>query len=242
VDKREEANTACKDYQLLTKIAEQENWLLKDPYDPSRMKHRLKNAPGLSKTGQDLLGSSYLDKTVKRRIEEGKPFSLDYILKRVTSLDWSLLDLFYRMTGFAHFKTMFDLAETGQDEGPICNLSLITQYLARFGDEFIPILTADLLVNGTFHKVFYFSFLLPSSALANRNMKTQKIPSQKDVFHSSQFTRQKGLNSPLLFWGTHAISFMVQALSKKQFTLSVKRIMENRLPVKLNLMRCACFT
>lgn len=217
LDKREEVNTACKDYLLLTKIAEQENWSLKDPYDPSRMKHRFKDAPGLSKTGHDLISSSYLDKTVKRRIEEGKPFSLDYILKRVTSLDWSLLDLFYRMTGFAHFKAMFDRAETGQDEGPICNLSLITQYLARFGDEFIPILTADLLVNGTFHKVFYFSFLFAIFRLGESEYEDAEDPFPKGRIPFLTVHQAKGLEFPVVVLGNprrklHGASFVEKAV------------------------------
>ena len=217
VDKRDEVNTACKDYLLLTKIAGQENWSLKEPYDPSRMKHRFKDAPGLSKTGHDLISSSYLDKTVKRRIEEGKPFSLDYILKRVTSLDWSLLDLFYRMTGFAHFKTMFDVAETGQDEGPICNLSLITQYLARFGDEFIPILTADLLVNGTFHKVFYFSFLFAIFRLRESEYEDAEDPFPKGRIPFLTVHQAKGLEFPVVVLGNprrklHGASFVEKAV------------------------------
>ncbi len=217
INKREEVNTACKDFLILKRVADQENWPLKEPYDPSRMKHRLKNAPGLSKTGQDLLGSSYLDKTVRRRIEEGKPFSLEYILKRVTSLDWSLLDLFYRLAGFAHFKAMFDLAESGEDEGPICNLSLITQYLARFGDEFIPILTADLLGDGTFHKVFYFSFLFAIFRLGESEYEDAEDPFPKGRIPFLTIHQSKGLEFPVVVLGNprrrlYAAGFVEKAI------------------------------
>ncbi len=53
-------------------------------------------------------------------------------INRVTSVDWSVLDLFYQLNAFKYFQHMYELAEDGTDEGPICNLGLITQYLARF--------------------------------------------------------------------------------------------------------------
>ena len=54
------------------------------------------------------------------------------------------------MRGFEHFKKMFDMAEDNEDrtdEGPVANLGLITQYLSRFLDERIAMITADLLVD-----------------------------------------------------------------------------------------------
>lgn len=201
IDKRSEVNTACRDFEALKRVAEQENWSLKEPYDLMRMKRKLYNASGLSDTGRKLLGSAYLDRTVERRLSEGKPFSLEYILKRVTSLDWSLLDLFYRLTGFAHFKAMFDLAESGEDEGPICNLSLITQYLARFVDEFIPMLTADLLVEGIFHRVFYFSFLFSIYRLGESEYEDAEDPFPKGRIPFLTVHQSKGLEFPVVVLG-----------------------------------------
>ena len=201
LDKREEVNTVCRNFQILMKVVETENWSLKEPYDLARMKRKLYNAPGLSETGKKLLGSAYLDRTVERRAKEGRPFSLEYILKRVTSLDWSLLDLFYRLTGFAHFKAMFDLAESGEDEGPICNLSLITQYLSRFVDEFISMLTADLLVDGIFHRVFYFSFLFSIYRLGESEYEDAEDPFPKGRIPFLTVHQSKGLEFPVVVLG-----------------------------------------
>lgn len=201
LDKREEVSTACKDFEILRRVIEREGWSFKEPYDPGRMKRKLYNAPGLSDTGRKLLGSTYLDNTVRHRIEIGYPFSLAYIVKRVTSLDWSLLDLFYRMTGFAHFKRMFDLAESGEDEGPICNLSLITQYLARFVDEFIPMLTADLIVDGIFHRVFYFSFLFAIYRLGESEYEDAEDPFPKGRIPFLTIHQAKGLEFPVVVLG-----------------------------------------
>ena len=201
VDKREEVNTACRDYQTLKRVVDSEKWSGKEPYDIPRMKRKLYDAPGFSETGRKLLGSAYLDRMVARRLKEGRPFSLEYILKRVTSLDWSLLDLFYRMTGFNHFKAMFDLAESGQDEGPICNLSLITQYLARFDDEFIQMLTADLLVDGIFHRSFYFSFLFSIYRLGESEYEDAEDPFPKGRIPFLTVHQAKGLEFPVVVLG-----------------------------------------
>lgn len=215
--KRDEVSRACKDFLVLKRVIESENWALSEPYDMALMKHKLLRAPGLSETGKKLLGSAYLDRTVERRLKEGKPFSLDYILKRVTSLDWSLLDLFYRLTGFNHFKQMFDLAESGEDEGPICNLSLITQYLARFGDEFMPMLTADLLVDSIFHRVFYFSFLFSIFRLGESEYEDAEDPFPKGRIPFLTVHQSKGLEFPVVVLGNprrklHDAGFVEKAI------------------------------
>jgi len=201
LNKREEVSTACKDFEALRRVVTREGWSFQERYDPDRMKRKLYNASGFSDTGKKLLGSTYLDNTVRQRIKSGYPFSLEYIVKRVTSLDWSLLDLFYRMTGFDHFKRMFDLAESGEDEGPICNLSLITQYLARFVDEFIPMLTADLLVDGIFHRVFYFSFLFAIYRLGESEYEDAEDPFPKGRIPFLTIHQAKGLEFPVVVLG-----------------------------------------
>jgi DNA helicase-2/ATP-dependent DNA helicase PcrA len=201
LDKREEVATVCKDFEILKRVVDREGWSFKEPYKPDRMQRKLYNAPGFSERGRKLLGSKYLYNTVMRRIEEGYPFSLEYIVKRVTSLDWSLLDLFYRLTGFSHFKAMFDLAERGEDEGPVCNLSLITQYLARFTDEFISMLTADLLVDGIFHRVFYFSFLFAIYRLGESEYEDSEDPFPKGRIPFLTIHQAKGLEFPVVVLG-----------------------------------------
>jgi DNA helicase II / ATP-dependent DNA helicase PcrA len=201
IDKREEVSIVCRDFEVLKHVVEKEGWSFKSPYDPDRMQRKLYNAPGFSDRGRKLLGSRYLYNTVKRRIKDGYPFSLEYIVKRVTSLDWSLLDLFYRLTGFSHFKEMFDLAERGEDEGPVCNLSLITQYLARFTDEFISMLTADLIVDGIFHRVFYFSFLFAIYRLGESEYEDAEDPFPKGRIPFLTIHQAKGLEFPVVVLG-----------------------------------------
>src|SRR5206468_9403733 len=74
---------------------------------------------------------------------------------------WNVLDLFYRVCGFRHFRKMFDQAESvKRDEGPICNLSLLSQYIARFLDEYnVSVLSAHFLSDDKFQQTFFASYL-----------------------------------------------------------------------------------
>lgn len=200
-DKKLEVETAANDYKCLERVLKREGWSLFEPYSLAKMKRKLHATPGLSDRSKKLLSSTYLDKTVQKRINEGRPFSLDYILKRVTSLDWSLLDLFYRLTTFNHFKEMFDLAETGEDEGPICNLSLISEYLALFGDDFIPVITADLISNGLFHRIFYTTFLYSIFRLEESEYEDADDPFPRGRIPFLTIHQAKGLEFPVVVLG-----------------------------------------
>jgi DNA helicase-2/ATP-dependent DNA helicase PcrA len=158
-DRQKEIETAVADYQLLAAVVERKKWNPKEPYDLKTMKRPLYEASGLSPAIQRHLGSTSFEKIIKRRQDEGRPFALSYILNSVTALDWSVLDLFYRLCGFDHFRQMFDLAESGEDEGPICNLGLISQYLARFQDEYLSLITARTLKDDGFVRVFFSLYL-----------------------------------------------------------------------------------
>ncbi len=118
--RREEIARAIKDYKALVRVCVRNGWSLDAPYEPKRMKRSLYNTKLLSEATRRKLGSPELERAAERR-----GYALGRFLSVLTALDWNLLDLFYRLCGFRHFKAMFDLAERGEDEGPICNLSLI---------------------------------------------------------------------------------------------------------------------
>jgi DNA helicase-2/ATP-dependent DNA helicase PcrA len=72
------------------------------------------------------------DRQMRARVEQGQPLRVKQLVARATTFDFGLLDVFYQLLGFRHFKSMLDEAETGGDEGPICNLALVSQYVSRF--------------------------------------------------------------------------------------------------------------
>ncbi len=132
--KQTEVRQVSTDYEALANVLKKKGWSPKDNYNPDGMPAVLASAPGISERAKRSLNSQLFARFARERIRVGKPFTIGYAVTRATSLDWNVLDLFYQLGGFEHFKKMFDLAERGRNEGPICNLSLISQYLARFLD------------------------------------------------------------------------------------------------------------
>jgi len=70
------------------------------------------------------------------------------LVKRATATDWGFLDLFYQLCGFSCLSERIDIGESGEDEGPLYNLSKITSQLARFADERGPVISGKMLADG----------------------------------------------------------------------------------------------
>jgi DNA helicase II / ATP-dependent DNA helicase PcrA len=200
-ERQEEINTVTKDYQILLQVAQQNRWDLKQPYDIALMQRSLYNASGISTAAKKAISSSYFKRVIKKRIEEGNPLSLSYVINAATSVDWSVLDLFYRLCIFDHFKTMFDQAETGKDEGPICNLGLITQYLARFTDEYTSVITAQFLSDNKFQVTFFMSFLYSLFRLGESEYEDANDPFPKGRIPFLTIHQSKGLEFPVVVMG-----------------------------------------
>jgi DNA helicase II / ATP-dependent DNA helicase PcrA len=199
-DRRNELENSRSDYEALLKVAAKHHWELDAVYDPDKMKRQLLGSNKLSDQAKKLLSSAYLDQLARKRAAGGQPLSLLYILRRVTSIDWNILDLFYRFCGFEHFKRMFDEAENNGDEGPVANLGLITQYLARFLDERISLITADLLVDKTLQIVF-FSYLYSLYRLGETEFEDAEDPFPKGRIPFLTIHQSKGLEFPIVVLG-----------------------------------------
>lgn len=200
-DRRAEIGIAIDDYKRLMATATKHKWELDQVYDLATMKRPLHSTPDLSEHAKKTLGSAYFEKAVKRRIAENRPLKLSYVITRATSLDWSLLDLFYRICGFDHFRKMFDLAEQGTDEGPICNMALISQYLARYLDEYNPMLTAAHLVNEGPQRLFFMSFLFTLFRLGESEYEDAEDPFPKGRIPFLTIHQAKGLEFPIVVLG-----------------------------------------
>lgn len=207
-DRRKEITTAVDDYRLLLDLITAKKWDLNDDYSIETMKRPLASVAGLSDRARRSLSSSYFDRIVRDRMQQfelrlsdAKPFSLKYMIRRATAMDWSLLDLFYRICGFRHFTAMFDLAEHGHDEGPIANLSLITQYLERFIEQYTPMITADILADDRLQQLFFASYLFAIFRRGESEYEDAEDPFPKGRIPFITIHQAKGLEFPVVVLG-----------------------------------------
>lgn len=201
-DRKTELDGLRKDYAALLRVLEREKWTLADAYEPAVHKRPLLSAAGLSDRGRRAIGASHLDRTSRERRARGEPYPLRYVLSRATSVDWGLLDLFYRLTGFDHFKAMFDAAEDGSDEGPVCNLALTSQYLARYIDTFPSVITAAALEGDRLQGTFYHSFLFALFRLGEGEYEDAEDPFPKGRVPFLTVHQSKGLEFPVVVLGS----------------------------------------
>ena len=199
---RAELQRVQADYQALAQVAQRNGWSLRAPYDPATMKRPLASAPGLSDLARRPITSAYFQRIVEGRIAEGRPVDLGYVINRAASVDWNVLDLFYRLCGFGHFKAMFDLAQRGEDEGPVCNLGLISQYLGRFVDEYAPIITAEHLEGDRFKRLLFSSYLFALFRRGESEYEDAEDPFPKGRIPFLTVHQSKGLEFLVVVLGT----------------------------------------
>ncbi len=197
-DLKEEIKIVKADFTLLKSFIESRRWQLDLPYNINEMKRPLQAVPGLSERAVRNIRSQHFDKFVIKRQQDGRPISLSYVLTRATSLDWTVLDLFYRLCTFDHFKQMFDLAEEGIDEGPICNMGLISQYLSRFMDLYKSIITGQDLMDDKYANWLFGSFLYALHRLGESEYENPDDPFPKGRIPFLTIHQAKGLEFPVV--------------------------------------------
>lgn len=197
-DRKAEIRTAIADHDALLAVVRRHGWDTSQPYDIDIMKRPLAEARGLSAAARRNLLSPRFERAALYQAQQGRPFALQYILRRATSLDWTVLDAFYRLCGMAHFRHMFDLAERGEDEGPICNLAFISQYLRRFMDEYATVITADLLKDNMLSRLLFGSYLYALWRLGESEYEDEENPFPRGRIPFLTIHQAKGLEFPVV--------------------------------------------
>jgi DNA helicase-2/ATP-dependent DNA helicase PcrA len=195
--RHDEARQITRDFMTLEQAIDRAGWNIKQEYDPSVMRAILQGARGLSEKAVRTLKSTYFDRLDRDRLVAKRPFKLQYVVTRASSLDWNVLDLFYQFCGFGHFKKMFDEAEKGTDEGPICNLSLISQYLATFVDEYSALITGSFLRDNMFLNLFV-NFLYALYRRGESEYEDAQDPFPKGRIPFITIHQAKGLEFPVV--------------------------------------------
>jgi DNA helicase-2/ATP-dependent DNA helicase PcrA len=200
-DRITEVETAGKDYEILNDAIAKNGLENKTIYEKS-MTRILSGASGISQKAKRSLTNKFFNNVVEARAKEGAPFTIDYIINRACSLDWSVLDFFYQLTGFEHFRKMIDLAENHGDEGPICNLALIADYLFKFQDQYGPVISAGFLHEGKFSHSLYSSFTYALWRLAETEFEDKDDPFPKGRVSFLTIHQSKGLEFPVVVLGS----------------------------------------
>ncbi|WP_425077288.1 UvrD-helicase domain-containing protein [Psychroserpens sp. S379A] len=200
-NKRLQLQTILKDYESLLRVVEKNKWELEDDFNLEKMRRKLAEANNLSDSARNAILSPYLARIVNDRLndDELKPFKLSQIINRATSLDWSLLDLFYQISGFSHFKNYFDLAQKEGNEAPICNLSKITEYLTKFMELYSSILSASFLHDEGFVRLFFSSYLYTIFRMGESEYENDDDPFPKGNIQVLTIHQSKGLEFPVVF-------------------------------------------
>ncbi len=197
-ERKQEIEQSVKDFDALAKVMTSSGWNPKDAYDPAKHKRAFINITSLSDKAKRTIGAAHLDKLVADRAKTGQPYTLHYIVNRATSLDWSVLDLFYRILGFKHFKAMFDQAESGLDEGPVCNLSLVSKMISRFLDQTQSVLTASFLREDRLKNLFVSSYLYSLYRMGEGEFEDAEDPFPKGRIPFLTVHQAKGLEFPVV--------------------------------------------
>lgn len=200
-DRQAELSTLLRDYQLLHTFAEKKKWNLEEAFREDMIRPLADISSLSDKARQSLTRRGFL-KALQTSIQQRRPFSLQYVINRLGSLDWNILDLFYQLTGFDHFRHMFELAEDGTDEGPICNLGLITQYLSRFNEEYSSIISAKFLQDSGFIHTFFSSFTYALWRRGESEFENTDDPFPKGRIPFLTIHQSKGLEFPVVVLGS----------------------------------------
>lgn len=200
-DKRKEIEGIIADYEALMRVITRNKWKLDNNFNLEMIRD-LVSSPGISDKCKAILSKRSFNELLKKKQQAKEPVSLKYVVNRVTSVDWSILDLFYHLNGFKHFQEMYELAENGSDEGPICNLGLITQYLARFMEEYTPIITASFLHEKRFVNTFVGSYLYAIYRLGESEFEDANDPFPKGRVPFLTIHQSKGLEFPYVVLGS----------------------------------------
>ena len=200
-NKRIEVHKVVKDYDSLIRVVNKEKWELEQEYDIELMRRKLSNANNLSEDARKAILSPYLARVVneRKREDSGTPFKVSQIINRATSLDWSILDLFYQLCGFSHFKKYFDMAQNEGNEGPICNLSKTAEFITRFMELYSPMLSATFLNEENFSRLFFSSYLYTIYRFGESEYEDDDNPFPKGNIQFLTIHQSKGLEFPVVF-------------------------------------------
>lgn len=163
---------------------------------------KLSQSPKIDESVRRLLCGRGMLAFVLRRTNEGKPLRVSYALSRVTAMDWTLLDLFYKINGFEYFAAKYRKAEMGGEDSGLYTLGMITRYLAKYQETNNPILSGATFESGRIRKNFFGSFLYSLFRLNETEYEDADDPFPKGCVPFLTVHQSKGLEFPIVVLGS----------------------------------------
>ncbi len=197
--KQEEIQTTIKDHKKLNEYCDKKSIPINSRITLDRL-HEMAGLSGLSSSAARRLKTPRMQSLVKSKLAK---VTYAYVINRTTSLDWGLLDLFYHFTAFSHFRALIDKAANGEDEGPICNLGLLTEYISRYQEKKgRPIITASDVVGEWIQKDFFMAYLYAMYRLGETEFENEEDPFPKGRVSFITIHQAKGLEFPVVILGS----------------------------------------
>ncbi len=196
--KNAEVNRILEDHRRLNEYCEKKSLKLDEKISAQDLIN-MTRLSGLSTEVVQKLSSKRLLSMTQQGFSKA---TASYVINRVTSVDWGLLDLFYQLTMFGYFRNIIEMASRGEDEGPMCNLGLITQYISRYQeDRRRPILTAWDFIDDRIQRHFFMSYLFAMYRLGESEFEDKEDPFPKGRVSFITIHQAKGLEFPVVILG-----------------------------------------
>lgn len=219
--KNQEIEKIKNDFRKFSQFIEKNGWTLDDICTPQILL-QIQKTPGVSESAMRHISNRYFVENHINRFKSGNPAKIKYVINRATSLDWSLLDLFYQICSFSPFREDFDLAQSGEDEAPIFNLSQISVYLSKFSDTTGTIISASRLENRSFSKSLNY-FLNTLHHINETEFEDKENPFPKGRVPFLTTHQSKGLEFPVVVLGT-----LLKKVNKVDYFETLIRGISNR--------------
>lgn len=198
-EKRNELHGIKQIYKQFEGVLQEKGWSSKDEYEPAIHEHTLRAC--LVRNQKQLMKG--INKTFQRRKADERSFTLSNVINRITSVDWSVLDLFYHLWQFSYFKEIKDLATRSEEDIMFYQLRQISMYLARFMERYnARILYGSALKNETYSQLFFASYLYSLFLMRETEFEDKNNPFPKGKIPFLTCHQAKGLEFPVVILGS----------------------------------------
>lgn len=217
--RRTQIDTRASDYTAMTTALSDHYMTRDDVYDPDTTQTPNVRAvllqANISTAAKSALSGARLDRNARLRRDAGNPYVAAQLIARATTFDYGILDVFYQLMGFRHFKAMADLAQSGGDEGPIFNLSLISQYVSRFLEsQTTALLSARDFVKESLARRFWLRYVYVLYRSGESEYEDQEMMFPRGRVPFLTIHQSKGLEFPVVILGNTNKNDTMQELEK----------------------------